>query len=69
MIYSVAMKKYLESKLGVAFDYNKHFGGVIYLLLRGVRQGCDTGIFTSKLSLAEVDAFENIFQPQKIEIV
>jgi exodeoxyribonuclease V beta subunit len=69
MIYSVAMKKYLESKLGVAFDYNKHFGGVIYLFLRGVRQGCDTGIFTSKLSLAEVDTLENVFQLQKSSLV
>lgn len=69
MIYTVAMKKYLESKLGATFDYNTHFGGVIYLFLRGIRQGGDTGIYTTKLSLAEVEAMEEIFQSPKNKIV
>jgi exodeoxyribonuclease V beta subunit len=69
MIYSLAIKKYLESKFGTAFNFNKHFGGVIYLFLRGVRQGSDTGIYATKLSLEEVEAMETIFQPQKKEIV
>jgi exodeoxyribonuclease V beta subunit len=56
------MKKYLESKLGLAFDYNTHFWGVIYLFLRGVRQGSNTVIYTTKLSLEEVAVMEHIFQ-------
>jgi exodeoxyribonuclease V beta subunit len=59
-IYTVAMKRFLESKLGDSFDYNKHFGGVIYLFLRGVRKGASTGIYTNKLSLEKVEKLEGI---------
>ena len=44
MIYTVAVKRWLESKID-GFDYDQHFGGVIYLFLRGVRQDSTTGIF------------------------
>lgn len=59
-IYTVAMKRFLESKLGDSFDYNKHFGGVIYLFLRGVRKGDSTGIYTNKLTLEMVEKLEEI---------
>jgi exodeoxyribonuclease V beta subunit len=65
-IYTVAMKQYLESKIP-GFDYETQFGGVIYLFLRGIRQGSDTGVFTAKLSLEEVNSIENIFQLQNIK--
>lgn len=45
LIYSLAAKKYLKSKLGIEFDYESHFGGVIYLFLRGVRKDNNTGVF------------------------
>jgi exodeoxyribonuclease V beta subunit len=69
MIYSVAMKKYLEFKLGEAFDYETHFGGVIYIFLRGARQGSDTGIYTTKLLSEEVEAIEAIFKSSKNNFV
>jgi exodeoxyribonuclease V beta subunit len=57
-IYTVAMKRFLESKLGDSFDYDKHFGGVVYLFLRGVRKGQSTGIYTNKLPLEKVNQLE-----------
>jgi exodeoxyribonuclease V beta subunit len=59
-IYTVAMKRFLESKLGDSFEYDKHFGGVIYLFLRGVRKGESTGIYTNKLPLEKVEKLEGI---------
>ena len=46
MIYTLAVKRWLESRIP-NFDYDTHFGGVIYLFLRGLRQGGTTGIFTA----------------------
>lgn len=55
LIYTVAVKKYLESRMP-DFNYEKHFGGVIYLFLRGVREGSDSGIFTARPSLKKIEA-------------
>ncbi len=42
MIYSVAVHKFLKSKIP-NYSYEKHFGGVFYIFLRGVSE--KTGIF------------------------
>ncbi len=59
LIYTVAIKKFLESRLA-AFDYNKHFGGVIYLFVRGVRSGSDNGVFAIKPKPEEIERVEKI---------
>ena len=43
-IYTVAVCKYLSLHVP-GFSYETHFGGVIYLFVRGVRKGETTGIF------------------------
>ncbi|MBU3713382.1 MAG: exodeoxyribonuclease V subunit beta [Ferruginibacter sp.] len=60
LIYTVAVKKYLESKLD-HFDYNKDFGGVIYLFLRGIRKNRTNGIFFKKPSYALIEKLSGIF--------
>lgn len=47
MIYTVAAVRWLKSRI-MNFDYENQFGGVIYVFLRGVREGMDTGIYTIK---------------------
>lgn len=47
LIYTVALTKYLELRIP-DFRYDDHFGGVIYLFLRGVRSDGETGIFYTK---------------------
>lgn len=61
LIYTVAIKKYLESRLPY-FSYEKQFGGVIYLFLRGIRQGSNSGIFTTKPSIKEIFRLEKLFE-------
>jgi exodeoxyribonuclease V beta subunit len=46
-IYTVAICKYLSLRIP-NFSYDTHFGGVIYLFVRGVRMEGNTGIFFSK---------------------
>lgn len=59
-IYTVALKRYLEKKLP-GFDYERHFGGVIYLFLRGVRSDSTTGVFYAKPELQQIDELEKMF--------
>lgn len=60
-IYTVAIKRYLKKKLP-GFDYEKHFGGVIYLFLRGVRSNDNsTGVFFAKPSLQQIESIEELF--------
>ncbi len=44
LIYTVAAKRFLEKQL-TDFNYQTHFGGVIYVFLRGCREGGSSGIY------------------------
>ena len=68
MIYTIAVKRYLEMKLGQdeqsnnRFNYDRDFGGVIYLFLRGVRSGGNcAGIFFDKLPFQRINDIEKLF--------
>lgn len=57
-IYTLAVKKYLSARIA-NFDFDKAFGGVVYIFLRGARAGKDTGIYTRKLTNTELAGLEN----------
>jgi exodeoxyribonuclease V beta subunit len=58
-LYSLALHRYLASRLD-DYDYERHFGGVFYVYLRGVSQdNNETGVFWDRPSLslmADLDA-------------
>jgi exodeoxyribonuclease V beta subunit len=58
-IYSVATKLYLQNIID-DFDYNKHFGGVIYVYTRGCRADKNTGIFYTMPDKSRVDDLEKL---------
>jgi exodeoxyribonuclease V beta subunit len=59
MIYTVAVKRWLEKRIE-NFNYDSHFGGIIYVFLRGVREGYDTGIFTTKPQTDKIEGLEKL---------
>jgi len=61
LLYTVASKKYLESRLH-HFNYETDFGGVIYLFVRGVRRNGDSGVFTTKPSVEMIERLEGILE-------
>lgn len=61
LIYSYAVKLYLEHRLGDSFDYERDFGGAIYLFVRGMRNGKNTGIYFSKPSIVQMGQMEEAF--------
>lgn len=60
-IYTIAVKRYLEKKIR-DFNYERDFGGVIYMFLRGVRaKSPNTGVFFSKPSADIIKSLERLF--------
>jgi exodeoxyribonuclease V beta subunit len=59
-IYTLALKKFLQTRL-TNFDYDEHFGGVIYLFLRGIRKTGNTGLFYHKPDHKQILEMEKIF--------
>jgi exodeoxyribonuclease V beta subunit len=57
LIYTVAVKRWLECRI-MDFDYEKQFGGIIYVFLRGVREGMETGIYTALPKRKELDLLD-----------
>ncbi|TWF44871.1 DNA helicase/exodeoxyribonuclease V beta subunit [Chitinophaga polysaccharea] len=58
-IYTVAVKKYLESRLPY-FDYHSQFGGIIYCFVRGVRNNAGYGFYTTKPALDKIQRLERL---------
>ncbi len=59
IVYTIAVKRFLENRIK-DFDYNKHFGGVYYLFLRGLRDSKNTGVYYNKPKKELIDKIENI---------
>lgn len=54
-IYTVAVYRYLTDRLGDSFDYDRDFGGVYYLFIRGIRKGEKNGVFYHKPEKALIE--------------
>ncbi len=68
LIYSLATKKYLESRLP-NFDYETQFGGVIYLFVRGLRKDREAGVFTYKPSLEKIESLNGLLEKKDFKEV
>ena len=53
-IYTIAVKKYLENKLK-NFDYERDFGGVFYIYVRGIDNEINSGVWSMKPSLKDIN--------------
>ena len=66
-LYSLALHRYLRHRLA-DYDYDRHFGGVIYLFLRGMDgQEGGQGIFTTRPVRPLIDGLAQLFagEPQE----
>ena len=60
-LYSLALHRYLRHRLA-DYDYQQHFGGVIYLFLRGVDNAAPgQGIFTTRPDVRLIDELDALF--------
>ncbi|MGP1928192.1 MAG: exodeoxyribonuclease V subunit beta [Arsenophonus sp. NC-LC2-MAG3] len=60
-LYTLAMHRYLQNRL-LNYDYKKHFGGVIYLFLRGINvNNPDYGIYHTIPSYSFIKSLDELF--------
>ncbi|BDH44753.1 RecBCD enzyme subunit RecB [Salmonella enterica subsp. enterica serovar Choleraesuis] len=67
-LYSLALHRYLRQRL-TDYDYQHHFGGVIYLFLRGVTPEMPgQGIFTTRPQQALIDEMDVLFSGEAVTL-
>ncbi|MBK8238612.1 MAG: exodeoxyribonuclease V subunit beta [Deltaproteobacteria bacterium] len=60
-LYTLALVRMLAQRQP-GFDYERDFGGVMYLFLRGMAPGQDTGIWRERPPAARIAALSNLLQ-------
>lgn len=66
-LYSLALHRYLRHRLK-GYDYQQHFGGVIYVFLRGVEQDKPgQGVFTACPDRALIESMDRLFAGHREE--
>ena len=63
-LYTAALIRFLEKRVS-GFDYDRHFGGVYYLFLRGMEPGSTTGVYFKKPSESTIDALIHYLEREK----
>ncbi len=58
-IYTIAVKNYLENKL-TDFDYERDFGGVFYLYIRGINNDLKSGVWSMKPDLYNINLLSEL---------
>ena len=62
LIYTVALNKFLQNRIP-DYDYNKHFGGVLYIFLRGVNKNIpESGVFFDLPNKELIDELSEILK-------
>jgi exodeoxyribonuclease V beta subunit len=59
-LYALAVSRFL-ARYEPGFDYEKNFGGALYLFVKGMRPGRPTGVFFEKPPLARLRALSRAF--------
>jgi exodeoxyribonuclease V beta subunit len=60
-LYLLALHRHLRSRLGLAYDYDTHVGGAVYLYLRGV-DGHGHGVHVERPPKAMIEAMDALFE-------
>lgn len=67
-LYTLALHRYLRHRI-TDYDYEAHFGGVIYLFLRGVdAKDPQSGIFTTRPDPVLIDKMDRLFAASTEEV-
>ncbi|MCC5879267.1 MAG: exodeoxyribonuclease V subunit beta [Idiomarina sp.] len=58
VLYTLALHRLLQARLGDAYDYDTHIGGVVYLFLRG-HNGAEHGAFFDRPAKALIEQLDS----------
>ena len=62
-LYVVAVHRFLSSRMN-DYSYERNFGGVYYLFVRGMKVGSENGIYFDLPDLETIEALENFLVPK-----
>ncbi|MEJ2766611.1 exodeoxyribonuclease V subunit beta [Photobacterium sp. MCCC 1A19761] len=65
-LYALALHRFLKSRKA-DYDYDRHFGGVYYLFLRGMQADGTSGIFNARPSLALLEELETLIDGEPLD--
>jgi exodeoxyribonuclease V beta subunit len=61
LLYTVALNRWLKLRLGKSYSYERSFGGVFYLFLRGVKRAVPgAGVFADRPSAALIEDLSDV---------
>ncbi|AIZ78635.1 exodeoxyribonuclease V subunit beta [Actinobacillus equuli] len=61
LLYTLALHRYLRVRLGEQYEYERDFGGVAYLFLRGMNGTPNSGVFFEKPCKQLIEGMDEIF--------
>lgn len=61
LLYTLALHRYLKTRLGEGYNYERDFGGVAYLFLRGMNGTANAGVYFDKPSLELIEGLDRLF--------
>lgn len=61
ILYTLAIHRYLKFRLGNNYDYDKDFGGIAYLFLRGMNGTSNSGVYFEKPSKQLIEEMDLLF--------
>ena len=64
LIYTLALHRWLGSRLGAAYDYDRDFGGALYLFLRGLDRDGSHGVHLDRPPRALIEAMDALLAPE-----
>lgn len=61
LLYTLAIHRYLLSRLGESYDYDRDFGGVAYLFLRAMNGESGNGVYFDKPNKKLIEEMDLLF--------
>lgn len=67
VLYTLALHRLLDQRLGRAYEYERHVGGAFYLFLRGIRarEGNTAGVFFARPARELILALDALFRGER----
>lgn len=63
LIYTVALHRYLKNRMP-GYQYERDFGGVFYLFVRGMKPGDSAGVWFDRPPLQIIESLDQCFDPE-----
>lgn len=61
LLYTLALHRYLRTRLGEQYDYERDIGGVAYLFLRGMNGTPNSGVYFDKPNRTLIEEMDRLF--------